>query len=47
MADLADIAQELEEIQREEALYRVLGPHQQTKIPDPHPPTGEAEKEND
>lgn len=46
MADDVDLAQELEEIRREEALYRVLGPRPQTKIPEPHPPAGQTEETN-
>lgn len=44
MADNADRAQELEEIRRQEALYRVLGPRPQTRIPEPHKPADETEE---
>ena len=45
MADPADMAQQREEILRQEALYRVLGPRPETKIPEPHKAFDQTEKE--
>lgn len=39
MVDLVDRAQELEEIQRQDALRRVLGPRPRPTIPEPNEPS--------